>query len=53
VIDASSNQLIWEGTGNKEIDAQVKDPDTAISNAVAQIMAGFPPSSTGSGKIHL
>ncbi len=53
VIDASTQQLIWEGTGNKEIDTEVKDPDAAAANAVAQIMAGFPPSTSGSGKIRL
>ncbi len=53
VIDASTQQLIWEGTGDKEIDTQAKDPDAAAANAVSQIMAGFPPVSSGSGRIHL
>lgn len=43
VVDAASNQLIWEGKGDKEIDSPAKDPDAAIANAVAQILAGFPP----------
>ncbi|HNS18308.1 MAG TPA: DUF4136 domain-containing protein [Bacteroidales bacterium] len=53
VIDASTRQLIWEGTGNKEIDTQVKDPDAAAANVVARIMAGFPPVSSTQGKIRL
>lgn len=43
VVDAVSNQLVWQGTGDKEIDSPAKDPDTAIANAIAQILAGFPP----------
>jgi hypothetical protein len=47
VIDASSNKLIWQGVGNKEIDGPIKDPDTKIPQAVASIMTSFPP---GTGK---
>jgi len=43
VIDANSKKLIWQGTGNKEIDKPAKDPDTAIPKAVASIMESFPP----------
>jgi len=43
VIDASSKKLIWQGIGNKEIDKPAKDPDAAISKAVASIMESFPP----------
>jgi hypothetical protein len=43
IIDAKSNQLIWQGTGNKEIDSPSKYPDQDIANAVAKIMYGFPP----------
>jgi len=43
VVDAKSNKLVWQGTGNKEIDKPAKDPDAAISKAVTSIMAGFPP----------
>ena len=43
VIDANSKKLVWQGTGNKEIDKPAKDPDTAIPKAVASIMESFPP----------
>jgi len=37
---------VWQGTGNKEIDGPVKDPDTTIPKAVASIMESFPPGKT-------
>jgi len=43
VIDAAAKKLIWQGTGNKEIDGPVKDPDKRIPEAIAMIMASFPP----------
>jgi hypothetical protein len=43
IIDASKDQLIWEGTGNKDIDAPSKNPDVDIANAVAKILYTFPP----------
>ena len=43
IIDASTKSLIWQGTGNKEIDKPAKDLDKAIADAVASIMASFPP----------
>src|SRR4051812_9281890 len=43
IIDASNQQLIWQGTGNKDIDSPSKDPDTSIRTAVTTIMNGFPP----------
>jgi len=46
VIDANSKKLVWQGTGNKEIDGPVKDPDTTIPKAVASIMESFPPGKT-------
>src|SRR6185369_8753255 len=46
VIDANSKKLVWQGTGNKEIDGLVKDPDTTIPKAVASIMESFPPGKT-------
>jgi hypothetical protein len=46
VIDAHSKNLVWQGTGNKEIDKPAKDLDAAISKAVTSIMAGFPPGAT-------
>jgi len=43
VVDANTKKLLWQGTGNKEIDKPAKDPDTAIPQAVSSIMASFPP----------
>ena len=43
VVDAAKKQLVWQGVGNKEIDKPNKNPDEKINNAVAKIMAGFPP----------
>jgi len=43
VIDANSKKLVWQGTGNKEIDKPAKDPDTIIPKAIASIMESFPP----------
>lgn len=43
LIDAGKKQLVWQGTGNKEIDKPSSDPDTAITEAVTKIMADFPP----------
>ena len=46
VVDAKTNKLIWQGTGNKEIDKPAKDPDTAIPKAISSIMSSFPPGKT-------
>jgi hypothetical protein len=43
VIDAATRKLVWEGVGNKEIDKPSKNPDKDIPDAVASIMAQFPP----------
>jgi hypothetical protein len=43
VVNASTKKLIWEGIGNQQIDAPIKNPDTAIPAAVQKIMASFPP----------
>jgi hypothetical protein len=43
VIDAKSNNLLWQGIGNKEIDGPAKNPDTNIPKAINSIMASFPP----------
>ncbi len=42
MVDAKTQKLFWEGTGNKDIDSQVSNPDQAIGDAVAKIMASFP-----------
>ena len=43
LIDAASKKLIWEGTGNKEIDVPLKDAEKIIPAAVAKILAKYPP----------
>lgn len=43
IVDAKEGKLVWQGTGNKEIDGPIKDPDKKIPEAVAMIMKGFPP----------
>ncbi|WP_348811673.1 DUF4136 domain-containing protein [Flavobacterium maritimum] len=43
IIDAEKNQLVWQGTGNKEIDKPSSNPDQTISEAVAKIMSSYPP----------
>ena len=45
IVDAKTEKLVWEGVGNKEIDSPAKDPEKAINEAVATIMASFPPGS--------
>ena len=47
IIDSKEKKLVWQGIGNKEIDGPVKNPDKTIPEAIASIMAGFPP---GAGK---
>lgn len=42
VVDRKTRRLLWEGTGNSEIDGPLKDPDTKIPQAVAKIMASYP-----------
>lgn len=43
LVDASTKKLVWQGTGNKEIDKPLKNPETVIPEAVAKILATFPP----------
>ncbi|MEX1202581.1 MAG: DUF4136 domain-containing protein [Ferruginibacter sp.] len=43
VVDNKTQKLVWEGTGNKDIDSKPKNPDETIKNGVAKIMEGFPP----------
>jgi hypothetical protein len=43
IIDASSKHLIWQSTGNKEIDTGLKKPESEVPAAVAKILADFPP----------
>lgn len=46
VVDANTKKLLWQGTGNSEIDKPLKDPDTEVPAAVNKILAGFPPGAT-------
>ncbi|MFT3823707.1 MAG: DUF4136 domain-containing protein [Chitinophagaceae bacterium] len=43
IVDAKTQKLIWQGTGNSELDHALKDPDTQIPQAISKIMANFPP----------
>lgn len=43
VIDAKTQKMIWQGVGNADIDGEVSNPDKFIQDAVAKIMAEFPP----------
>jgi hypothetical protein len=43
VVDAKTDKMIWQGSGNKDIDKAPKNPEEVINAAVAQIMANFPP----------
>jgi hypothetical protein len=43
IVEAGSKKLLWQGTGNREIDAPVKNPDTEIPKAISAIMEKFPP----------
>lgn len=45
VVETASKKLLWQGTGNKEIDAPLKDPETQVPKQVAAIMEKFPPGS--------
>lgn len=42
VVDRQTRRLLWQGTGNSEIDGQLKDPDKFIPEAVAKIMSSYP-----------
>ena len=43
MVDTKTTKMVWQGIGNKEIDKSSKDPDSAIKEAVAKILAAFPP----------
>jgi hypothetical protein len=48
VVETDSKKLLWQGTGNKEIDAPLKDPDTQVPKGIAAIMKNFPPKNKNS-----
>ena len=43
IVDNKTQKMVWQGTGNAEIDKAPKDPDAAIKAAVTKILANFPP----------
>lgn len=43
IVSAKTNKLIWQGTGNAQIDNKLDNPNEFISSAVKKIMNGFPP----------
>ena len=43
IVDNATQKMIWQGTGNKDIDKKPKDTEAAIAEAVSKIMASFPP----------
>ena len=43
IVDAAKNEVVWTGTGNKEIDKPSQNPEQDISAAITKIMASFPP----------
>jgi len=43
IVDMKTQKLVWQGTGNAEIDKTPKDPDEFISSTVTKILAAFPP----------
>lgn len=43
IIDAGTQKLVWQGTGNKEIDLPMKDAEKIIPLAVAKILEKYPP----------
>lgn len=43
LVDASTKKLVWQGTGNKEIDMPLKNAEKVIPEAVTKILASFPP----------
>ena len=42
VVDAKTNKLVWEGTGNAEFENKPKNPEKAIRAAVNKILGAFP-----------
>jgi len=47
IVEVESKKLIWQGIGNREIDAPTKQPERDIPKAIESIMAGFPPGAPG------
>lgn len=52
LIDAKTNNLVWQSVGNREIDKNFgKDADARITKYATQIFSTFPPSSIVSTKV--
>ena len=43
IVETANKKLVWQGTGNAEIDEPLKDPETKVPEIIAKIMASFPP----------
>ena len=43
ILNAKSRNVVWTGTGNRDINRPLNDPDREINSAVQSIMASFPP----------
>jgi hypothetical protein len=42
VVDAKANKAVWESTGKKDFDRQLKNPEEEINTGVAKMMESFP-----------
>jgi hypothetical protein len=42
IVDAKNQKMVWQGTGNSEIDKTPKDPTEKINTAVTKILESFP-----------
>lgn len=42
LISATTNNIVWHGSGNKKIDSPSRNPDNSIKKAISQIMYSFP-----------
>jgi hypothetical protein len=42
IVDARTKKMIWQGTGNAQIDKRPKNPDETIKEVVTKILEDFP-----------
>jgi hypothetical protein len=42
IIDAKTEKLIWEGSGNAEFEKKPKNPNEVIQHVISKILADFP-----------
>lgn len=45
IVDTKSGKMVWQGTGNADIDKAPDKPDEFIQGAVKKILGTFPPGS--------